>query len=178
MPFYPSNAEWFEQSSMLIKAHPRTTRITSKYTVIDPSSSNNSKRRQKKLAKRKSTVTGENATATDDPLTSVVATFRLTTYDPVSGTNLQYQTDKAAEVGRLVGCLGRLARTMAALPDATTDFTLPAESGTGISTPTVEGGNEKKLGTTVAATMEKPIGPNSGAGGGGAGGKKKKKGKK
>ena len=40
----------------------------------------------------------------------------MKTYDPVSGTCLKYRTDKGAEVGRLVGILGKCARVMAALP--------------------------------------------------------------
>lgn len=49
----------------------------------------------------------------------VSATFELKAFDDATGTCLKYETDKAAEVGRLVGSLGRLARTMAALPKAT-----------------------------------------------------------
>jgi len=45
------------------------------------------------------------------------ATLTLKTYDPVSGTCLKYQTDKGAEVGRLVAALGNCGRVMAALPD-------------------------------------------------------------
>lgn len=39
----------------------------------------------------------------------------LKTFDPASGTTLKYQTDKAAEVSRLIQILGRLARPMAGL---------------------------------------------------------------
>lgn len=45
------------------------------------------------------------------------AELMLKTYDPRSGVCLKYRTDKAAEVGRLVGSLGRLGRGMAALPE-------------------------------------------------------------
>lgn len=91
------------------------------------------------------------------------ATFVLKTYDPDSGTCLQYQTTKAAEVGRLVGSLGRLGRHMAALPETMEDSSAPVDA-TGISTPKVE--EDVKMGGTQ---------PESKAGGGG---KKKKKGKK
>ena len=40
----------------------------------------------------------------------------LKTYDPASGACLKYKTDKAAEVGRLVGALGKCGRVMAELP--------------------------------------------------------------
>jgi len=100
------------------------TRITSKYSVLKPTTSKISKR-QRYLAKGKpkSASDSQNATAeqsTEDPATALTALFRLKAYDPVSGACLQYQTDKAAEVGRLIGTLGRLARTMGALPDSTT----------------------------------------------------------
>jgi hypothetical protein len=41
----------------------------------------------------------------------------LKTFDPKSGVCLKYQTDKAAEVGRLVASLGRLGRNMSGLPE-------------------------------------------------------------
>jgi hypothetical protein len=76
---------------------------------------------------------------------------------------LLYETNKAAEVGRLIGVLGRLGRHMAALPETMEDLSAPADAA-GVSTPKVEedvqmGGTEQK----AAA---------------GGGGKKKKKGKK
>jgi hypothetical protein len=40
----------------------------------------------------------------------------LKTYDPESGVVLKFKTDRAAEVGRLIGSLGRMGRHMAALP--------------------------------------------------------------
>jgi hypothetical protein len=40
----------------------------------------------------------------------------LKTYDPESGVCLQFKTDRAADVGRLINGLGRLGRHMAALP--------------------------------------------------------------
>jgi len=43
----------------------------------------------------------------------------LKTYDPESGVCLQFKTDRAAEVGRLITGLGRLGRHMAALPQKT-----------------------------------------------------------
>lgn len=41
----------------------------------------------------------------------------MKTYDPESGVVLKFKTDRAAEVGRLIGSLGRMGRHMAALPE-------------------------------------------------------------
>lgn len=38
-------------------------------------------------------------------------------YDPVSGVTLKFKTEKSADVGRLIAGLGRMGRTMAALPE-------------------------------------------------------------
>ena len=47
------------------------------------------------------------------------AVLSLKTYDPESGVCLQFKTDRAADVGRLIGGVGRLGRHMAALPQKT-----------------------------------------------------------
>jgi hypothetical protein len=93
--------------------------------------------------------------------------FTLKTYDPESGTCLQYETNKGAEVGRLIGNLGRLGRHMAALPETTEDLSMPA-GGEGTSTPQVDEGGDTKMGGV----------PTDAKAGVGAGGKKKKKGKR
>ncbi|KAF1957829.1 hypothetical protein CC80DRAFT_592312 [Byssothecium circinans] len=172
MPYFKTSTEWFEQSSLLLKARPTTTRITSKYTVLKPSASK-IKKRQKYLEKRASRPSELSHTTSPPPPAPAVqdpeeptATFTLKTYDPESGTCLQYQTAKAAEVGRLVGSLGRLGRHMAALPEVAEDVGVAAVGGdgaTGTSTPRVE--EEVKVG---AGSGEQKSG----------GGKKKKKGKK
>jgi hypothetical protein len=41
----------------------------------------------------------------------------LKTYDPVSGSVIVFKTDKIADVGRIVGALARVARSMGGLPD-------------------------------------------------------------
>jgi hypothetical protein len=97
----------------------------------------------------------------------------LKTYDPTSGVTLKYETDKAAEVGRLISSLSRLGRSMAGLPELKEDVAMldaqateGTEVGSGVATPTLESG-------------AKPGGAVGGQVGGGQGGKKgKKKGKK
>ena len=75
---------------------------------------------------------------------------------------MQYETNKGAEVGRLIGNLGRLGRCMASLPD-TGDLSAPAEEK--------EEGGDVKMG----GVKEEGKGAD---GKGVGGGKKKKKGKK
>ncbi|OAK93853.1 hypothetical protein IQ06DRAFT_261539 [Phaeosphaeriaceae sp. SRC1lsM3a] len=172
MPYFKTSAEWYEQSSLLLKARPTSTRITSKYTVLKPSASKIQKRQ--KYAAKQSSKSDDTARAsspnpqsqnTEEPTT----TFILKTYDPESGTCLQYETNKAAEVGRLIGNLGRLGREMAALPEALDDLSAPTGTGDGVSTPRLDEGGDVKMGGV-------PSEPKAGASG--AGGKKKKKGKK
>ncbi|KAF2646178.1 hypothetical protein P280DRAFT_544573 [Massarina eburnea CBS 473.64] len=172
MPYFKTSTEWFDQSSLLLKARPTTTRITSKYTVLKPSASK-IKKRQKYLEKKAARpAKAEEAPRTSSPPPAApaqdpeepTATFTLKTFDPDSGTCLQYETAKAAEVGRLIGSLGRLGRHMAALPEVAEDLSAGADvAATGTSTPKVE--EDAKMGGVPA---EQKTG----------GGKKKKKGKK
>jgi hypothetical protein len=168
------------------------TRITSKYSISNPSSSEISKREQ--YAAKRAQTQETTATSASEPQPSApTATFTLKTYDPVSGTCLQYETNKAAEIGRLHANLARLAKHQAALREVTTDFTVPAgDAGieTGPGTPAVVATPGERApvdmqgdvvmvdtGTGVAQSqvvVQKP----AGAPGGGGGGKKKKKGKK
>jgi hypothetical protein len=188
MPYFKSSTEWYEQSSLLLKARPSTVRstnttlphsrlipqqarVTSKYTVLKPTSSK-VKKREKYAAKRSQQTTSTTEGTSPAPTTSPqdteapTATFTLKTYDPESGVCLQYETNKAAEVGRLITTLGRLGKHMAAMKEITTDFTMPAGNA-GIETPGVESDVQM-----ADAPPQKP------AAGGNAGGKKKKKGKK
>ncbi|EOA87484.1 uncharacterized protein SETTUDRAFT_179207 [Exserohilum turcica Et28A] len=169
MPYFATSAEWYEQSSLLLKARPTTTRITSKYSVLKPTASKIKKRQkyeEKKAARPVDTTRASSPPPAQDP-EEVTATFTLKTYDPESGTCLQYQTNKGAEVGRLIGNLGRLGRHMAALPETTEDLSMPA-GGENTSTPQVDESGDVKMGGTAPE-------PKAGAG---TGGKKKKKGKK
>ncbi|KAL6704290.1 hypothetical protein ACN47E_008354 [Coniothyrium glycines] len=171
MPYFKTSVEWYEQSSLLLRARPSTTRISSKYTVLKPSASKIKKRQ--KYAERQTSKPADTARTSSPPPQSqnpeeVTVTFTLKTYDPESGTCLQYETNKGAEVGRLIGNLGRLGRHMAALPETAEDSSVPAGAD-GISTPQLDEGGDVKMGGLP--TESKPAAGNSG-------GKKKKKGKK
>lgn len=121
---------------------------------------------QKKLSQktRKSTTT---PTAADDAATPAQprAYLELKTYDPASGVCLKYQTDKAAEIGRLIAGLGRLGRSMAALPELAEDKDVVMGEAEDTSTP-----------VAVAETVVEKVAEK--VGGAGGGGKKKKKGGK
>jgi hypothetical protein len=100
----------------------------------------------------------------------------LKTYDPVSGVCLKYETNKAAEVGRLIATLGRLGKHQAAIKEVMNDLADPASRG-GIETPEVGEAAVDKGGDVQMADVGKILEAKTGAAAGG-GGKKKKKGKK
>lgn len=143
------------------------TRITSKYTVLKPSASK-IKKRQKYAAKQAASPADATRTSSPPPQLQnpeeVTVTFTVKTYDPESGTCLQYETTKGAEVGRLIGNLGRLGRHMAALPEVPEQPSAPA-GAEGTATPKLDEAGDVKMGGVPAQ---------SGAGGA----KKKKKAKK
>ncbi|OCL03920.1 hypothetical protein AOQ84DRAFT_325140 [Glonium stellatum] len=170
MPYFTTSSEWVEQSSLLLKARPTTTRITSKYSVLKPNASKVRKQKEKSAIKSSSKTPPSEPSATSG-VASFQASFILKTYDPESGTCLKYRTDKAAEVGRLVGSLGKLGRHMAALPEVLDDLSAPADQGTGTHTPITEGASSKDVKSAVPESKSAPQA-------GGGGGKKKKKGKK
>ncbi|SMQ47917.1 unnamed protein product [Zymoseptoria tritici ST99CH_3D7] len=111
MPVLSSSEEWQRQSSLLLQARPTTTRITTKYNIPNLDSP-----KYQKTKKRKRETDGEDKDAPAAPRVPR-ATLTLKTYDPESGVVLKFKTDRAAEVGRLIGSLGRVGRYMAALPE-------------------------------------------------------------
>ncbi|GKT43727.1 uncharacterized protein ColSpa_03908 [Colletotrichum spaethianum] len=164
MPTYKTSQEWLEQSSLLLQARPATTRITTKYS-INP------------VKPRKSKTSTEDASATEDaPMTDAKpprGSLVLKTFDPISGVTLKYRTTKAAEVSRLITCLGTLGRTMstskASVEVKDEPMTDAVGSASGVSgAPTA--GEETPVGGAAGASTP--------AGAVGGGGKKKKKGKK
>ncbi|KAK1457039.1 hypothetical protein CMEL01_16050 [Colletotrichum melonis] len=161
MPTYKTSQEWLEQSSLLLQArpttHPKQTRITTKYSIkaVKP-------RKTKTSEDASAAAPAEDATMTDakPPRGSLV----IKTFDPVSGVALKYRTTKAAEVSRLITCLGALGRTMSTSKPATLDAAAANKDE-----PMADAGGEDTP-AGAATPVEKP----QAAGGG----KKKKKGKK
>ncbi|KAF5021666.1 hypothetical protein F66182_6286 [Fusarium sp. NRRL 66182] len=164
MVYLKTSQEWLDQSIALLDARPSTvyhpcaclavktrltisqTRITTKYKL--------------KAAPSRPDADGD-TTVTKPPRAFLV----LKAFDPISGTTLKYRTTKAAEVSRLVyASLGRLGRSMAAVPD------VPE-----VSMDDVGGGTAEEPQGAGAATPTPQAAQGGGAGGGG---KKKKKGKK
>ncbi|KAI9742096.1 MAG: hypothetical protein M1834_000486 [Cirrosporium novae-zelandiae] len=154
MPHFTTSQDWLRESSLLIQAHPTTTRITTKYNVEHPSKAPPSKKLK--------TKSGEVSTPSSDPAQPVAAKGSLTlkTFDPKSGICLKYKTDKGAEVGRLMASLGRLGRTMAGLPEMEDNIDA-VEDKMDV--------DEKQEAAPPAATTHEPN-----KGGHGKGGKKKK----
>ncbi|KAK7918253.1 signal recognition particle 9 kDa protein-domain-containing protein [Apiospora marii] len=154
MPHYAKSEEWLRESQLLLEARPTTTRITTKYAIKTP--------------KQRKPKTDDDTPATTAAPKPARGFLTLKTYDPVSGVTLKYRTSKAAEVSRLIGCLGKLSRPMAGLPEQKDEVMTdaPAEEGT----PAAEKSEAAATATTAPAAQQAP------AAGGGKG--KKKKGKK
>ncbi|KAM0270244.1 hypothetical protein ACHAQH_009501 [Verticillium albo-atrum] len=159
MPTYSTSQEWLEQSSLLLKARPSTTRITTAYSI---------KPAKPRVAKA-SEGAGADVPMPDAP-TSKPPRGRLVlkTFDPVSGVTLRYKTHKAAEVSRLILSLGRLGRGMASLPETAEECIIDAPAATGRDDDAADG---------KAAAGQPAQAQQQGQAQGGAG-KKKKKGKK
>ncbi|KAJ6079005.1 hypothetical protein PENARI_c001G01167 [Penicillium arizonense] len=106
MPYLPTSQAYLEQSAQLLQAYPETTRITTKYN-FPTTRPGNAKRIQKSQAKKNSK---DNATtqATTTPA-APIASLTLKTFNPGTGICLQYRTNKAQEVSRLITSLGKLA---------------------------------------------------------------------
>ncbi|KAK4692678.1 hypothetical protein P7C71_g4573, partial [Lecanoromycetidae sp. Uapishka_2] len=168
MPYLPDAKSFLEQSTLLISARPTTTRITTKY----------------KLPKKPKTSTSDPKPTSSQPPSSSepsrshqpqppTATLTLKTYDPVSGTCLKYQTDKAAEVGRLIAALGNCGRVMAALPPKAEGAD---EMALDVDAPVKEEpeGKAKEAKKEVVKTGQGQAKGGEKGGGGGGGGKKKK----
>ncbi|KAH6680788.1 signal recognition particle 9 kDa protein-domain-containing protein [Halenospora varia] len=168
MPYLETAQQWLTQSTLLLQARPSTTRITTKYTIPNPSTLS------KRAAKSKPRPSHPSTTQDPNQPAQIQATLTLKTYDPASGTTLKYSTNKAAEVGRLIQILGRLARPMAGLAVVKEEDVVMGggggEVGSGVATPVVK--EEEKVLSGPGAQGKAPVG------GGGGGKGKKKKGKK
>ncbi|KAJ9262415.1 hypothetical protein DTO027B5_3305 [Paecilomyces variotii] len=122
MPYLPSSQAFLEQSSLLLEAYPESTKITTRYSY--PSRSPKSHPRSKpKITDPAATTADSNPTTT-----TPVATLTLKTWHPPTGICLKYKTNKAAEVGRLITGLGKLAAG-AKVKDLGTSATAPVVAG-------------------------------------------------
>ncbi|KAH7037953.1 signal recognition particle 9 kDa protein-domain-containing protein [Microdochium trichocladiopsis] len=170
MPYFATSQEWLRQSALLLEARPTTTRITTKYSIAKPKP-------------RKSSSSSATTAATTTTPKPPRGNLTVKTFDPVSGTTLKYRTTKAAEVGRLVLCLGRLGTRMTGLPgdSADVEVVVPGAAAGGAAgedvvmadgSAAVGGGAETPAASAAVAAP-------TGEAGKAAGGKgKKKKGKK
>ncbi|GJN76799.1 signal recognition particle protein (SRP9) domain-containing protein [Purpureocillium lilacinum] len=167
MPYFKTSQEWLEQSILLLEARPTTTRIATRYSIkpVSPRADKSTDKQQQQGDSSTSTAAAATTTTAKAPRGSLV----LKTHDTASGTTLKYRTTKAQEVSRLMGAaLGRLGKSMAAVPADTADEAMPdAAAAGGVQ----EGG---KAGSGTASPAQQPQQPQQGGGGG----KKKKKGKR
>lgn len=184
MPYFSDLNTYLHQSSLLIQAYP-SARITTKYAL--PRKPNLKSRSQSKASKDtsasgpESTAEATDATTTQSqPKRERSATLTLKTYHPESGICLKYRTDKAAEVGRLLNGLGRLAKGETIEMPSTASATTAAPADGDADKMDIDGGSagavvktEEKVATAPPAATQ-----NAGTGGGGGGKGKKKKGKK
>ncbi|KAF7720286.1 Uncharacterized protein PECH_003404 [Penicillium ucsense] len=108
MPYLATSQAFLEQSAQLLKAYPDTTRITTKYHFPTETPGARSKR-AKSLARKESSATPSTQSQAQAQPSAPVAALTLKTYNPTAGIVLQYQTNKIAEVGRLMLGLGKLA---------------------------------------------------------------------
>ncbi|KAF9777167.1 hypothetical protein IL306_004531 [Fusarium sp. DS 682] len=144
MVYLKTSQEWLDQSMALLEARPATTLITTTY----------------KLKPGPTRPDADGDTPVSKPPRGALV---LKAYDPISGATIKYRTTKAQEVTRLIhASLGRLGRSMAAVPDVPEVIMADGDG----ATPAEE---------SQAAT---PTPTPQAAQGSGGGGKKKKKGKK
>ncbi|CEJ58609.1 hypothetical protein PMG11_07261 [Penicillium brasilianum] len=109
MPYLPTSQAFLEQSAQLLEAYPDTTRITTKYHFPTETPGARAKR-SKSQAKKAATTSPDTQPASTQPqATGPIAALTLKTYNPTTGIVLQYQTNKIAEVSRLITSLGKLA---------------------------------------------------------------------
>ncbi|MCJ1462685.1 hypothetical protein MMC07_001288 [Pseudocyphellaria aurata] len=178
MPYLPTAQSWLQNSAHLLSARPTTTRITTKYTILHPPSSDSAKvSRPQSQSKSKSAPPAPAPTPGSTPMSQhqrSKAILVLKTYDPVSGTCLKYRTDKAADVGRLIAALGTCGRAMAALPEKEKETEKEEEGGEEVGAAEAKGKMDGSEVLGKGGDKERDGKAKVGAGGGGGGGKKKK----
>ncbi|KAK2871977.1 hypothetical protein FQN49_002654 [Arthroderma sp. PD_2] len=176
MVYLATSQDYLKQSSLLLEAYPDTTRITTRYSYPKRPSA---KERSKAKSKPATSGSAEPTEASAAP-----ATLTLKTFNPTTGICLKYQTKKAAEVGRLIAGLGKLA-SGAPIEDFV-PTQIPGKSPAGetedvdmldvpLRTMAPSPVNDEKDGASRSNTPG--AGGASGGGGGGKSAKGKKKGK-
>jgi Signal recognition particle 9 kDa protein (SRP9) len=108
MPFLPNVNSYLHQSSLLLQAYPSTTRITTKYSLprkTKPKPAGENSKGQP--AASSDAAESRKATREQQP---PAATLTFKTFETTAGICLKYETNKSAEVGRLMTGLGRLAK--------------------------------------------------------------------
>ncbi|MCJ1357071.1 MAG: hypothetical protein MMC33_007067 [Icmadophila ericetorum] len=178
MVYFKDSQDWVHQSTLLLQARPTSTRITTKYKLLPQNDPSLSVRRHSKAP-----PSGTTHPSDPPPHPPSRAFLVLKTFDPVSGTCLKYRTDKAAEVGRLVGGLGRCGRVMAGLKEKEGKMDVDGGEdeggkveGSGTATPVIV--KKEEVPVPVVKKEDVKGGKGKAGGGGGGGGGKKKKGKK
>lgn len=139
MPYLPNVNAYLHQSSLLLQAYPDTTRITTKYSLP-----RKRKSEPAAVASTEKPDASSDGTESRKPVReqqSPAATLTFKTFETIAGICLKYQTNKSAEVGRLMTGLGRLASGQIieepSLPAAGGEYKAPeAEQMMDIETPT------------------------------------------
>ena len=149
MTYFRDIHTYLHQSSLLIQAYPQQTRITTKYSLPRKSKSTN----------KDDTAVTETETEAAKVKRDPSATLTLKTYHPDSGICLKYRTDKAAEVGRLMSGLGRLAKgEVIDLPTSDNDSHLednsPAHDSSPVNTHRAERGASVESGPAMLTLSE------------------------
>lgn len=106
MPYLSNLNDYLRESALLLRAYPENARITTKYSVRADKSRRKSKLSREDGHRPKSTVEAIGS-GQKQQLSSSTLIFK--TFEPTAGICLKYKTNKAAEVGRLMIGVGRLA---------------------------------------------------------------------
>ncbi len=108
MPYLANVNSYLHQSSLLLQAYPTTTRITTKYSLPRKHKAKPSVQDSTRLQDASSDATERRRAGREHQ--TPAATLTIKTYESTAGICLKYETNKSAEVGRLVTGLGRLAK--------------------------------------------------------------------
>ena len=157
MPYLPNVNSYLHQSSLLLQAYPTTTRITTKYSL--PQKKKTKPGRDKPEAQPAASSDAAESRKVTREQQPPAATLTFKTFETTAGICLKYQTNKSAEVGRLMTGLGRLAKgemieeplvTIAGAeakesnPEHAMDIDIPAPKVEKVSEATGGGGKAKK----------------------------------